>query len=244
MKANFSVFMFLVFFQLSGQAWPNSLIFTLKPADGIVYRNKTLGFEVIIEKADDIFIGKFKNITQAEVAQNRLADVGVETKMFAFFRTEPINLEDAKILCANMNQQEESTMLSGTSSFKVPEDRIMIDPLRKSKKENDSILKEKSAKSINENNDSIDENAEANSYFTIQLGVFSKSVKHKFKMEVNERVINEKYYCFYGQYFSMVDAKEQLKIIKNEGYSDAFITGIDQGNKVDPNIIKNKIESL
>jgi hypothetical protein len=239
--------MFLVFFQLSGQAWPNNLIFTLKPSDGVEYRNKTLGFEVIKENAGDIFIGKFKNITQAEVAQNRLADVGLETKMFAFFRTEPINMEDAKILCANMNQQEESTMLSGNNSFKIPEDRIMIDPLPRKNEENDSIIKENKAISIIEINGSVEENNEntvANSYFTIQLGVFSKSVKHKFNMEVNERVINEKYYCFYGQYFSMNDAKMQLMTIKNKGYSDAFITGIDQGNKVDPEVVKNILESL
>jgi hypothetical protein len=126
----------------------------------------------------------------------------------------------------------------------MPEDRIMIEPLPK--KNEDSVTKESIVTLIENSNkgDEIADNSIANSYFTIQLGVFSKSVKHKFKIEVNERVINEKYYCFYGKYFSIDDANEQLMIIKNKGYNDAFITGIDRDNKVDPNIIKNILENL
>jgi hypothetical protein len=145
-----------------------------------------------------------------------------------------------------MNPQEETTMLSGTSTFKVPEDRIMIDPLPK-KSNNDLIINEDNTKSKTENlvsdNESIN-NTEINSYFTIQIGVFTKSVKHKFNVEVQEKMINEKYYCFYGRYFSIEEAKEQLSILKNKGYSDAFITGMDRDKKVDPNIIKNILDNL
>ena len=247
MKTTFSVFMFLLFFQLAGQAWPNNLVFTLKPSEGVEFKNNTLGFEIIEENKGKSFIGKFKKLQQAEVAQERLSSVGIETEMCAFFRAERINIEDAKILSANMNQQEESTMLSNTSYKHLPEDRITLEPLPKENEKPIAETDKNTPKAIAESPSSAikTENiAEANAFFTIQIGVFSTSAKHKFKMKVNERVINGKYYCFYGQYFSIEDAKKQLMTLKDKGYNDAFITGFDRGNKVSPTVVKDIIKSL
>jgi len=243
MKTTFSVFMFLLFFQLAGQAWPNNLVFTLKPSEGVEFKNNTLGFEIIEENKGKSFIGKFKKLQQAEVAQERLSSVGIETEMCAFFRAERINIEDAKILSANMNQQEESTMLSNTSYKHLPEDRITLEPLPKETKkfitETDKNIIDSPSAAIKTKN-----STDVNAFFTIQIGVFSTSAKHKFKMKVNERVINGKYYCFYGQYFSIEDAKKQLMTLKDKGYNDAFITGFDRGNKVSPTVVKDIIKSL
>ncbi|RLD24367.1 MAG: hypothetical protein DRI54_06190, partial [Bacteroidetes bacterium] len=68
--------------------------------------------------------------------------------------------------------------------------------------------------------------------------------KHNFQIEVKEMVINGKYYCFYGQFSSIDDAKSELIEMKNAGYSDAFITGFDQGEKVSPSVVKEILDSM
>jgi len=86
--------------------------------------------------------------------------------------------------------------------------------------------------------------SENNSFYAIQLGVFSKTSKQNFQVEVKEMVINGKYYCFYGQYYSIDEARSELEKMKNMGFKDAFITGFDQGKKVGPSVVKNNLESL
>ena len=225
-----------------GQAWPNNLVFTLKPVSGVAFKNNTLGIEIIKDNSTT-FIGKFKNLLQAEVAQDRLINIGVNTELCAFFRAESITLEDAKILSSNMNLQEESTMLNKTSFQQIPDDRIILEPLPKVNEKDKTVMGENNL-GIHTNSSSLAAKNDNNTYFTIQLGVFSKSAKHKFQIEVQERVINEKYYCFYGRYFSIDDAKKELMTIKNKGYSDAFITGFNRGNKVSPAVVKDLINSL
>lgn len=240
MKSFVSILLFIILFQLNGLAWPNNLIFTLKPHDGIEYRDNTLGFEVIEQNSGDTFIGKFKNPNSAEVAQERLANVGVTTEMMAFFRNREINLDEAIILSKNMNAEEESTMLSGTT--KIWPGRVMKDTMKieendvASNFEDTVVEEEKEVESA--------ENVVNTSFYAIQLGVFSKTAKHKFQMEVKENVINGKYYCFYGQFSSIEDANSELVKIKNMGYSDAFITGFDQGEKVSPSVVKEILDSM
>ncbi len=241
MKKVVSIFMFLIFFQLSGQAWPNNLIFTLKPQEGIEFRKNTLGFEVIEDKSGGTFIGKFKKLNEAEVAQKRLASVGVITNMLAFFRSRSINLEEARILSKNMNATEETTMLSGTSTRVWP-GRVMSDSIKKEKSEIESNTDNPSEEI--EDRTKIIENEVNTSFYTIQIGVFSKTSKHKFQMEVQEKVINGKYYCFYGEFPSIDNAESELMKIKNMGYNDAFITGFDQGIKVSPSVVKEILDSL
>lgn len=240
MKSFVSILLFIILFQLNGLAWPNNLIFTLKPHDGIEYCDNTLGFEVIEQNSGDTFIGKFKNPNSAEVAQERLANVGVTTEMMAFFRNREINLDEAIILSKNMNAEEESTMLSGTT--KIWPGRVMKDTMKieendvASNFEDTVVEEEKEVESA--------ENVVNTSFYAIQLGVFSKTAKHKFQMEVKENVINGKYYCFYGQFSSIEDANSELVKIKNMGYSDAFITGFDQGEKVSPSVVKEILDSM
>lgn len=241
MKKFVSILLFIVIFQLSGQAWPNNLIFTLKPQEGVTFINNTLGFEVIEQNSGDTYIGKFKNPNAAEVAQKRLENVGVTTDMMAFFRAREIDLEEAKILCKNMNATEETTMLSGSSPKiwpgKVMRDTMKIDESKSANIIEDQIVEEKIETKRSEN--------EANeSFYTIQVGVFSKTAKHNFQFDVEEKVINGKYYCFVGQFTSIYDAESQLMKTKDLGYYDAFITGFDQGEKVSPSVVKEKLDRL
>ena len=241
MKNFIAILLFSLFFQLSGQAWPNNLIFTLKPQQGVEYINNTLGFEVIEQKTGETFIGKFKNPYEAEVAQKRLANVGVTTDILAFFRARPIDLEEAIILSKNMNATEESTMLSGTSA-KIWPGKVMRDTMRIRESNNASIVEDPIVEEEIETKNV--ENDVNTTFFVIQLGVFSKTAKHKFQMEVKEKVINGKYYCFYGEFSSIDDANSELVNIKNMGYSDAFITGFDQDKKVSPSEVKDKLDSM
>lgn len=240
MKNFVSILLFSLFFQVIGQAWPNNLIFTLKPLEGIEYRNNTLGFELIEENSGDTYIGKFKNSNEAEVAQNRLENVGITTDMMAFFRSRPIDIDEAKILSKNMNAEEESTMLSGTTRVwpgKVMRDTMKIDQSNNVSKLDEPIVEEKIV-------EETVVNAANTTFFTIQLGVFSKSSKHNFQIDVEEKEINGKYYCFYGQYLSIDDANLKLMKTKDMGYNDAFITGFDQGKKVSPSVVKEILHSL
>jgi len=240
MKKFVSILVLLMFFQSIGQAWPNNLIFTLKPLEGVEYLNNTLGFELIEENSGDTYIGKFKNPNEAEVAQTRLENVGISTDMMAFFRARPIDIDEAKILSKNMNAEEESTMLSGTT--KVWPGKVMRDTMKL--KESKTVSKPEDPIVEQDSEEKISENTVNTTFFVIQLGVFSKSSKHNFQIDVQERVINGKYYCFYGEFNAVDDAETQLIKIKDKGYNDAFITGLDQGKKVSPSVIKEKLNIL
>lgn len=241
MKKFVSILLFVLFFQVYAQAWPNNLIFTLKPLEGVEFSNNTLGFEVIEQNSGDTYIGKFKYLNEAETAQKRLANVGVSTNMLAFFRARPIDIEEAKILSKNMNATEESTMLSGTTT-KIWPGKVMRDTMKIKPKE---TLIKKEDPIVVENNVAMEIENDANeTFFVIQLGVFSNSSKHKFQFEVEERVINGKYYCFYGQFYSIYDAESQLVKTKKLGYNDAFITGFDHGKKVSPNLVKEILDRM
>ena len=168
MKSFVSILLLIILFQLNGMAWPNNLIFTLKPHDGIEYRDNTLGFEVIEQNSGDTFIGKFKNPNSAEVAQERLANVGVTTEMMAFFRNREINLDEAIILSKNMNAEEESTMLSGTT--KVWPGRVMKDTMKI--EENDAVSNFEDTVVEEEKEVESTEKVISTSFYAIHIGVF------------------------------------------------------------------------
>jgi len=232
----------LLLLSLFAQAWPNNLVFTLQPLSEIKGSN-TIGFELITDKAGVQFIGKFKRPSDAEKAQEKLANIGIDTEMCAFFRARPIGLEDALILAENMNPAEEKIMLTKTKNEKSKsviisnkdKKKIIIETKNNAPGiiESDKTNQEIEAVTEVENNINI--------YYSIQLGVFSKSAKSKFAIDVNEIIINQKYYCFYGNYNSFEKAEYHLEMIKQKGYSDAFIAGIDNGKKVNPQIITKKL---
>ena len=220
MKTLISIFFVVLTSQLYGFDWPNSLTYTLKPSNNVDFKENVIGFEVIDDGSDDLFIGKFKNYNQAETAQIKLDGIGIETELMAFFRRKSISLWDAKILSENLNWKEEKMMLKSVS-----------------KEENKS-------KEIKPKKEELYVEIVKEAYFTIQLGVFSKSSKQNFKIEVKEIVIDGKYYCFYGEYFSIEESNKELIVIKNKGHQDAYITGFYQGEKVSPSVVKNKMKKL
>lgn len=221
----------ILFIRIDAQAWPNNLLFTLEAKSNVTLQEPLPSDYEIIQAGGEIYIGKFKLPEEAENAQNHLKDLGIQTELKAFFRARPIDLKDAITLSKNMNSHEEAVMLDKTKS--VPEVSKKATEQQKSPKakpKNESPVPEKP---------STDKNR---AYFTIQLGVFSKSVKHKYNFEVKEKVINGKYYCFYGSFLSLDDAKNHLKEIKEKGYEDAFITGFNGDKKVKVEIVKQVLD--
>ena len=199
--------------QLEAQAWPNNLIFTLKPENVEMLEEVETDMPVFKEKDGHTYIGKFAHPDIAELAQGQLRQKGVHTELLAFFRAKPLDLADARTLLNNLNQQEELTMLSGTKSASTGTITIT------------------KAKDVN------------SAYFTIQLGVYTKSVRSKFGDGVREVQLNGQYYYFYGKYDKLEESEIDLPDWLDKGYSDAFITGFSLGQKVSAELLDKMMKS-
>ena len=193
--------------QTQAFAWPNNLIFTLKPENVEMIEQVETDLPIFKEKDGYTYIGKFAHPDIAELAQGQLRKKGLHTELLAFFRAKPLDLEDARNLVNNYNQQEELTMLSGTNSASMGSITI------------------KKAKDVN------------SAYFTIQLGVYTRSVRDNFDDEVREVQMNGQYYYFYGKYDSLEISEADLPDWLDKGYSDAFVTGFSLGQKVSAELL-------
>jgi hypothetical protein len=212
MKRVVLVIVLLLTIQLNSYAWPNNLIFTLKPTNVELLENVKTNYPLIKEKDGHTYIGKFIHPDIAKMAQIELEKLGINTEVLAFFRARPLPMEDALTLTENFNNVEENTMLSGTKVSKYGGVTVS------------------KAKDVNE------------AYFTIQLGVFSKSVKDKFQSEVSEVFLNGKYYYFYGKYGSSDKGNKQLTEMVNNGHKDAFLTGFSLGQKVSADLLEKMLK--
>lgn len=211
MKKLVLVIILLQTIQLNSFAWPNNLIFTLKPNNVELLDKVKTDYPVIIAKDGQIYIGKFIHPDIAKMAQSELGKMGVITEVLAFFRARPLPMADALILTENLNSVEESTMLSGT-------------------------------KASNYGGVTVTKVRDVNSaYFTVQLGVFSKSIKSEFSVDVEEVFINGQYYYFYGKYDTLDNGNSQIAQLKSEGFNDAFLTGFSLGQKVSAEMLEKML---
>jgi hypothetical protein len=199
--------------QLSLHAWPNNLVFTLKPHNVALLDKVETDLPLFKEKDGQTYIGKFIHPDIAKRAQVDLQMKGFETDVLAFFRAKPLPMEDAIVLVENLNSVEESTMLTGTSGSS-----------------SGSITIQK-AKDVN------------SAYFTIQVGVFSQSVINKFDADVREVQVNDQYYYFYGKFESIEEGNSKLMELQNGGYNDAFVTGFSLGQKVSAELLEKMMKS-
>jgi len=213
MKRIVLVSVLITAFQLCAYAWPNNLIFTLKPNNIELLDKIKTDLPKFTEKDGQTYLGKFIHPDIAKMAQRELENRGFQTEVLAFFRARPIPMEDALVLVENLNSQEESTMLSGT------------------KGSSQGGFKVSSAKDVN------------SAYFTIQVGMYSKSRRDNFDLNVRELQVNDKFYYFYGKFESIEKGNEVLSELKEKGYDDAFITGFSLGQKMNAELLEKLLKS-
>ena len=213
MKRIVLVSVLITAFQLCVHAWPNNLIFTLKPNNIELLDKIKTDLPKFTEKDGQTYLGKFIHPDIAKMAQRELENRGFQTEVLAFFRARPIPMEDALVLVENLNSQEESTMLSGT------------------KGSSQGGFKVSSAKDVN------------SAYFTIQVGMYSKSRRDNFDLNVRELQVNDKFYYFYGKFESIEKGNEVLSELKEKGYDDAFITGFSLGQKMNAELLEKLLKS-
>lgn len=203
----------LLTIQLSLHAWPNNLIFTLKPNNVALLDKVKTDLPVFKEKDGGTYLGKFVHPDIAKMAQSDLQKKGFDTEILAFFRAKPLPMEDALTLVENLNSVEENTMLTGTKG--ASSGSVMI----------------KQVKDVNE------------AYFTIQVGVFSRSVLSDYGSDVREVKENDKYYYFYGKFEDIEECNKILAELKQKGHNDAFVTGFSLGQKVNPEILQRLLKT-
>jgi hypothetical protein len=213
MKRIVIISILLITFQLSLHAWPNNLIFTLKPNNIELLDKVETDLPTFKEKDGQIYIGKFVHPDIAKRAQRELLDKGFETEILAFFRTRELPMADALTLVENLNSVEENTMLSGT------------------KGSNSGTITIQKMKDVN------------SAYFTIQIGVYTRSVAENFNEEIREIQVNGKFYYFYGKFDTMDESNMELSNLKGKGYNDAFVTGFSLGQKVSAELLQKMLKT-
>ena len=102
--------------QLEAKAWPNNLIFTLKPENVEILEEVETDIPVFKEKDGFTYIGKFAHPDIAELAQGQLLQKGVHTELLAFFRARPLDLADARTLLNNMARDRSSVLAKMTKT--------------------------------------------------------------------------------------------------------------------------------
>ena len=203
----------LLTIQLSLHAWPNNLIFTLKPNNAELLDKVETDLPHFKEKDGVTYIGKFIHPDIAKRAQTTLKNKGFDTEVKAFFRARPLPMEDALTLVENLNSVEENTMLTGTKG--ASSGTITI-------------------QKVNDAN---------SAYFTIQVGVFSQSVIDQYGEDIREVQVNGKFYYFYGKYDDMDKGKMKLEELQGQGYTDAFVTGFSLGQKVSAELLEKMLKT-
>lgn len=213
MKKIVLVCVMIVAIQLSLHAWPNNLLFTLKPNNVELLDKVETDLPMFKEKDGQTYIGKFIHPDIAKRAQIDLQKRGFETEVLAFFRAKPLPMEDAIVLVENLNGVEENTMLNGTKGSS-----------------SGSITIQK-AKDVN------------SAYFTIQLGVFSRSVINDYGNDVREVQVHDQYYYFYGKFETIEEGNSKLAELRNRGFDDAFVTGFSLGQKVSAELLEKMLKT-
>lgn len=213
MKRIVLVSVLLTAFQLCLQAWPNNLIFTLKPSNIELLDKIKTDLPKFTEKDGQTYIGKFIHPDIAKMAQADLMNKGFDTEILAFFRARPLAMEDALALVENLNSQEESTMLLGTKGSSI------------------GGIKVSNVSDIN------------TAYFTVQIGVYSHPIENKFGVDVRELQVNDKYYYFYGKFDTIEKGNAVLSELKEEGFDDAFLTGFSLGQKMSAELLEKLLKS-
>lgn len=203
----------LLTIQLSLHAWPNNLIFTLKPNNAELLDKVETDLPHFKEKDGVTYIGKFIHPDIAKRAQTTLKNKGFDTEVKAFFRARPLPMEDALTLVENLNSVEENTMLTGTKG--ASSGTITI-------------------QKVNDAN---------SAYFTIQVGVFSQSVIDQYGEDIREVQVNGKFYYFYGKYDDMDKGNMKLEELQSQGYTDAFVTGFSLGQKVSAELLEKMLKT-
>jgi hypothetical protein len=198
--------------QLSLHAWPNNLVFTLKPNNVALLDKVETDLPLFKEKDGQTYIGKFIHPDIAKRAQLDLQKKGFETEVLAFFRAKPLPMEDALTLVENFNSVEENTMLTGTSGIG-----------------GGSVTIQK-VKDVN------------SAYFTIQVGVFSKSVINDYGPDVREVQVDNKYYYYYGKFNTIEESNTALEQLKAKGFGDAFVAAFSMGQKVNPELLQKMMK--
>lgn len=213
MKKIVIISLLLITFQLSLHAWPNNLIFTLKPNNIELLDKVETDLPMFREKDGHTYIGKFVHPDIAKRAQLDLKSKGFETEILAFFRARQLPMVDALTLVENLNSVEENTMLTGT------------------KGSSSGTITIQKMKDVN------------SAYFTIQLGVYSRSVLDDFNSDVREVQVNDKFYYFYGKFNSLEKGNSELTELKNKGHVDAFVTGFSLGQKVSAELLEKMLKT-
>lgn len=199
--------------QLSLHAWPNNLVFTLKPNNAELVDKVETNLPHFIEKDGVTYIGKFIHPDIAKRAQTTLKSKGLDTELRAFFRTRPLPMEDALTLVENLNSVEENTMLNGT------------------KGSSGGMITIQKSQDVN------------SAYYTIQVGVYSKSVINQYGKDIREVQVNDKYYYFYGKYDDINSGNMKLEELQGLGYTDAFVTGFSLGQKVSAELLEKMLKT-
>lgn len=151
-----------------------------------------------------IFVGEFKDYLVAMKAKQTIdKKCHLKGVIQAFFNKNEISLDDAFTLIENRNSQDERIVHSLT------EDDM-----------------ERMLKNV-QNHDF---------FYTVQMGVFTeKNVEsfYKFPKSIDERITSKGHFRYtFGQFKTLQDAKDALRMVKENGLDQAIIIAYDELDRI------------
>lgn len=189
---------------------PNGLIFRVQVTnmEAELDETKFQNYQPISQREmNDKFtceVGAFKDFIWAQKANNDVKASGYSNvEIVAYFNQKPVSLDDAFVLMDNQNSLDQQ----GVASISDEEvDRLLA-----------TVEK-------------------PNFYYTVQMGVFNEQqVNHffDFPKTVNERVTDKGHFRYtYGMYYTIQDAKDALRMIRENGMDNAYIIAYDDVDRI------------
>lgn len=189
---------------------PNGLVFRVIIGDlnEIIETSQFDQYQPInFKEADQVFtceVGAFKDFIQAQKAKNEVKASGYQkADLIAYFNNKPVSLDDAFVL---MDDQNHIDRKGGVS---ISEEQM---------------------------NQMLGEVEKPNFYYTIQVGVFNTQQVNSFfdfPKTFEEKVTNKGNYRYtYGQYYTINDARDAAKMLRENGMENAFITAYDDVERI------------
>ncbi len=199
-----TIIIFIIFNAFSYSIFAKGVHYSIQISDSIS-EEKLTSFSPIKYKNKIIEVGEYKDYLFAMKAKYDLKELGlVALEIKAYFNYEPITIQDSFTLLNNRNSQDQKT---GGQVLTAQEMEIMLDQVSSNQ-----------------------------FFYTVQLAVESDASVNSFfdfPKTIDERISSKGHFRYtYGEFKTLQDAKDALRMVKEYGLEEAFITAYDDLERI------------
>lgn len=183
---------------------PTGVVFTVKIQNLDNELINELDYKLVRSNENSLEIGTFRDYILAQKAKSDAKHLGfVEAKIVSYFNRNEVTLQDALTLLDNQNYRDQR----GERMLSDYEIDLALETMEK-----------------------------PTFYYTVQIGIFNSQQADIFldlPKSVDELITEKGNFRYnYGRYYTVNDARDALRLIKESGLNGAFITAYDEVERI------------